>query len=650
MSEGLGGAAADGYSGPPAISGDGRFIVYPTAASNIVPNDTNFAFDVIRRDLLTGDSVCVSLSTTGVPAAGDSHSPAITGDGRYVAFVSGAANLVATDSNSRDDVFVADLVTGTITRIGPQGLEADGDSSAPSISADGGIVAFVSTATNLVSGDTNNSPDVFVWRRSTGAIERVSVSSSEAQARGASFAPAVSGNGDRIAFESVAGNLVGSDRNGARDIFLRDLSDGTTSRVSTGPYGAANRESREPSLSSTGRKVAFSSSATNLVARDTNGRADVFVRDVTSRTTIRVNVAPRGIQANAASGGGVITAAGTTVVFHSNATNLVAFDANRVMDVFSASTGRRRYTRIQGSTAADTALACSRHAFRDPARTVVVANPRVWYEAISAVSLAGAVRGPLLFAGRSSVATATLEELERLGAAEVIIVGGTASVDETVAAAIRTVPGVVTVRRVTGATQYKLAAAVASETISLKGAAYDGTVFVASGSSYVESLAGLPLMAADGRPVVFVRRSTGAYSLPARTRRAVILGGTGSVSSSVEARLRSQLGATRVTRLSGVNRYATAVKTAEWGARYRRLEWDGVSVVSATRPADAACAGVMAAKLGSLVVVVSPTSLPAATRARLVVSASRINQVRVIGPTTSINRATSSAIQKAMGY
>lgn len=650
VSEGIGGVQADGFSGPPAISGNGRFVAWATSASNVVPDDANSAFDVVRRDLLTGETRCVSLSMAGVPASGDSHSPALSEDGRFVVFVSGAPDLVAGDDNGKDDIFIADLQSGTLERISSaSAAAADGDSSAPAIDAAGDTVAFVSDARNLVENDTNASPDVFVWHRSSGAIERASVNSAEVQANGSSHAAAISANGDRVAFESLAGNLVSSDRNGVRDVFVRDLSDGTTVRGSYGVYGAANGESREPSLSKDGRKVAFTSSATNLVRGDTNARADIFVRDLVSRSTVRVNLAPRGIQTNSASGGAVITSAGSAVVFNSSATNLAAFDLNRAMDVFTSSFGRRSYRRLSGPTSSDTAVACSTHAF-SKADVVVVANPGIWHEVMSAASLAGTVRGPLLFAGRSAVSTATLDEIRRLGASEVIVVGSVSSVDDTTSAVIGAVQGVSSVRRIWGGDRYRLASAIASEVVSLKGGAFDGTVFVVSGSNYSESLAGLPLSAARGRPYVLVNRSTGRYVLPPGTRRAVILGGTGSVSSAVQSKLRSQLGTSRVTRIAGTDRYATAVRIAEWGARYQRLEWDGVTIVSSSRPADAACGGVMAGRIGTLTVVTAPTSLPTATRVRLTRSAPVANNVRFIGSTSSISTTTYYSARKAMGY
>ena len=161
----------------------------------------------------------------------------------------------------------------------------------------------MSRASNLVSGDTNGAADVFVVEASTLSVSRVSVRAANTQANLGSYAPSISGNGAFVAFESLATNLVSKDSNDVRDVFVRDLNARVTVRASVSSTGRqGNAESREPSLSGNGSKVAFSSSASNLVAKDTNGRADVFVRSLSSGSTIRISCPPRG-QANASCGG-----------------------------------------------------------------------------------------------------------------------------------------------------------------------------------------------------------------------------------------------------------------------------------------------------------------------------------------------------------
>jgi len=197
-------------------------------------------------------------------------------------------------------------------------------------------VAFISDATNLVSGDVNGSSDAFVRDRLNGTTRRVSVGAGGVEAnRLTGNAPSISADGRFVAFDSSASNLVPGDTNGIQDIFVRDLQAKTTTRVSVGAGGVeANGISISPTLSTDGRFVAFSSDATNLVNADTNGLHDVFVTDRLAGTTRRASVGAGGVQGNSPSFGPSVSTDGAHVEFVSNATNLVAGDTNGEMDVF----------------------------------------------------------------------------------------------------------------------------------------------------------------------------------------------------------------------------------------------------------------------------------------------------------------------------
>ena len=212
----------------------------------------------------------VSVASNGGQADSSSVNPAVSADGRFVAFESDASNLVGGDTNGLNDIFVHDRQTGTTERVSVAtgGTEANGVSYTPAISADGRFVAFYSNATNLVGGDTNGTSDVFVHDRQTGTTERVSVATGGAEANGGSSTAAISADGRFVAFHSDATNLVSGDTNGARDIFVHDRQTGTTERVSVATGGAqANSGSANPAISADGRFVAFYSVATNLVSR-----------------------------------------------------------------------------------------------------------------------------------------------------------------------------------------------------------------------------------------------------------------------------------------------------------------------------------------------------------------------------------------------
>lgn len=297
------GAQGNGDSGyDPIISGDGRFVAFASYASNLVGGDSNGTRDMFVHDRASLTTRRVSVASSGAQGNGNSFDPFISADGLVVSFSSKASNLVAGDSNGKTDIFVHDLVTGLTRRvsIATGGGQANGTSEDAVLSGGGRFVAFSSLATNLVSGDTNSVRDTFVHDRATGTTTRVSVATGGAQENGASgYNPSISIDGGFVAFNSAASNLVNGDTNGDRDVFVHELATRTTTRVSVSSSGAqANGSSSSaPSISEDGRFVTFLSSATNLVSGDTNGDRDVFVRDRDAGTTTRVSVTSDGSQA-----------------------------------------------------------------------------------------------------------------------------------------------------------------------------------------------------------------------------------------------------------------------------------------------------------------------------------------------------------------
>jgi Tol biopolymer transport system component len=321
----------------PSISADGRFVSFSSSASNLASGDTNDDFDVFVHNRTTGATTSVSVGSTGGQGNEGSYAPSISADGRFVAFASDASNLVRGDTNANEDVFVRDRQTGTtrLVSVTSNGLQANDGSSYPSISADGRYVAFRSPASNLVRGDTNRRTDVFVRDRQTRTTSRVSVNSHGHQANYSSFDPAISADGSFVVFVSSASNLVRGDTNGKVDVFVRNRHAGTTTRVNVRSDGhQANRPSSAPSISATGRYVAYRSGGSNLVAGDTNHKADVFLRDRTAGTTKRVSVRSNGDQANGLSFEPSISADGRYIAFHSHASNLIAGDTNGRPDIF----------------------------------------------------------------------------------------------------------------------------------------------------------------------------------------------------------------------------------------------------------------------------------------------------------------------------
>jgi Tol biopolymer transport system component len=276
-----------------SISADGRYVAYHSI------DNLDFQFRIFVEDMLTGIGRQISISTIGGQPDGDSVLPSMSANGRYVAFNSSATNLINSDTNGVEDVFVYDLQTDEVTRVSvnSSGAQANGDSFSPSISVDGRYIAFHSSASNLTSNDTNGVEDVFVHDLQTGETTRVSINSNGVQGNLTSNQAHVFGNGRYVAFRSLATNLILGDTNGVADIFVYDRQTGQTTRVSVGSNSVqANGDSSSSystgfSISEDGKYLAFSSDATNLVNGDTNEYTDIFVHEASNLTSTFADVA-----------------------------------------------------------------------------------------------------------------------------------------------------------------------------------------------------------------------------------------------------------------------------------------------------------------------------------------------------------------------
>jgi Tol biopolymer transport system component len=324
-------------SGGVAISANGCYVVFHSAATTLIRGDTNASTDVFVRDCTTGQVERRSVASDGAQGNGDSYRSAISDNGRFVAFQSYATNLISNDTNQSRDVFVHDRQWHTTTRISVSstGAQAVTDSGDPAISGDGRYIAFSSWAPNLVPQDTNGGPDVFVHDRQTSATWRVSVASGGTQGNGTSHDPAISADGRYVVFQSDASNLVTGDTNGLPDIFLHDLQTSATVLISMGMNGTqTNGDSYSPSISANGRYVGFTSDASNVVPHDHNDVLDAFVYDRETEETLVVSVAFDGSQTGGSSSFPVVSDDGRYAAFVSIASDLVPGDNNGVADVF----------------------------------------------------------------------------------------------------------------------------------------------------------------------------------------------------------------------------------------------------------------------------------------------------------------------------
>jgi Tol biopolymer transport system component len=379
------GAETSGYTYPaPSISADGRFTVFSSDSGQLVAGDGNGTFDVFVHDLQTGTTECVSLDLAGNPA-GFSYSGAISDDGRYVAFLSDSNALVANDTSLVTDVFVRDRQTGTteLVSVDSNGVQFTDPSGQCSISADGRFVAIVIYdpmlpffseiwvrdrqlgTTELVSVDSagvsiyssvspslssdgrfvafgtqSSNGQVWVRDRFFGVTECASLDLDGLPSQAFSYQPSISADGRFVAFVSGDNNMVPGDVNFAYDVFVRDRRLGTTELASVDSSGAqADSHTDFAAISSDGRRVAFLSRATNLVAGDTNGVEDVFIHDRWTGTTEMVSVDTSGNPENAFSQFMAIAPGARFVAFTSRADNLVAGDTNGVEDVFVRDSG-----------------------------------------------------------------------------------------------------------------------------------------------------------------------------------------------------------------------------------------------------------------------------------------------------------------------
>lgn len=665
ISNGWDGSPANGNCVSPSISADGRYVAFASAADNLDPGDTNRSWDVFVRDRTTGELSLVSSSTAGGFGNDDSYAPRISADGRWVVFTSTASNLVGGDIGSHADVFIRDLLLKTTRRVSEAagGTEADGDSGSPSVNSDGSKVAFASKATNLVAGLAAGTDNVFVRDLAPGGlVSAVSVSSAGTAGNLSSYAPSIDAAGTRVAFESLASNLVDADVNDARDVFLRDLSAHTTRLVSVSASGVqGDAESRDPAISPDGKNVLFSSHASRLVPGDPAGVSDVFLADVASGSITRISERPDGGQANGASSGASFAGDASRVLFHSDASDLVAGDTNGTSDIFAfdwvavldpptpvTPTGPRVYDRVAGPDRYTTAIEASRRAFPDGAGVVIIASGGTWPDALGGSALAGSLGGPLLLTKSGALPDSVRQEIGRLSARKAVILGGTTSVSPAVEAALKSMLGAGNVSRLGGPNRYDTAALIGAEVTRLRGARFDGTVLVATGGNYPDALAGSPVAAYAGRPIVLVNPTTKAFSLPAGTRRAVILGGPASVAPVVETRLRSMLGG-NVLRLGGANRYQAAATIAQWGVDDVHLKWDGATIATGEKFPDALSGGVMAARFGSVVLLTTTAALSDPAQAKLAANAASIHTLRVVGGPASVSAGTFAQIKRTVG-
>ncbi|MBV8878419.1 MAG: PD40 domain-containing protein [Planctomycetaceae bacterium] len=339
----------------PAVSADGRFLAFVSLATNLSPVPTNGVKQVYVRDLVLGVTEMVSVNNNGDAGTADSRRPTLSADGSLVAFQSDAPNLVPADFNGKRDVFLRKRNEGKTVRVSEAdgGGDADDESLRPMISGNGQFVVFSSLATNLTSASTGGQ-QIFRRDLTLDITELVSVSTTGGEAGGDSDEPSISFDGSRVAFRSNADDLtLDPHTTGSLEVYVRDLSGATTVRISfalalgTEPDG----DSLTPAISGDGTRVAFVSRATNLVVSDINGPVqDIYVRDVAGGAILLASRHSSGPQGSKGSDRPVLSHDGRFLAFVSDAPNLVDDDINQLSDVFWRDLASGRTIRLSSST------------------------------------------------------------------------------------------------------------------------------------------------------------------------------------------------------------------------------------------------------------------------------------------------------------
>lgn len=609
-----------------AISADGEYVVFASDAA-LVAGDTNGYPDWYRKDLSSGEVVLVSVADDGSLGNNGSYGHAsVSDDGQFVAFESNASNLIGVeaDNNNSSDVFVRDIVNETTVRVSVASIGSEGNSSsyAPSISDDGSLVAFSSDATNLVADDTNSVRDVFVRDLEAGETTRVSVDSEGIEGTSESDSPDISPDGGSVAFIS-GGTLVEADTNGYTDVYVKTLSGGAIARANVASDGAqANGNSEtwdHPSISEGGQFVAFSSYADNLVAEDLNNEVDIFVHDFETNETELVSVTSDGQQSWDYVEGPSISADGRFVAFEDEyydpsdkiapAVNGAVLEMSLVAGDVNVDDDIVLHDRVTGST--------SMVSTNDEK---VLADSPSWVAAID---------------GDGSVVAYS-------SSATNLVADDTNDSSDVFASYVNT--NVTT--PLEGADRYETAIEISQDAFPSA-----STVVIATGENWPDALGGSALAGVSNGPVLLSRKATLPASVITEIERlgatrAYVLGGTGAISSAAYNTLVGIFGAQNVTRLGGIDRYATANLVAAEVVDIQGAEYDGRAfVATGLEFADALSAAPIAAANGWPVYLSGVPDISDATVAAM--QAAGVTDTILLGGKAAMPEGTSITILAA---
>ena len=327
------GVVGTSISDDPAISADGRFAAFSTFSSELKYNSETYQ-SVVVKNLLTGELLRADSNAAGAYNNGGAGHPSLSANGRYVAFESYGSNMIAGDADGYPDVLVKDLVTGAVVKasLTSNGQALNAGAWEPALSADGRFLAFTSTASNVSVDDYTSR--VYLKDLGSGALTLVSSTAKGVPSTASSSDATVSADGRYVGFQGGPDLLANNPEFGVF-LYVKDMHAGLLQMASANATGqAANALSHGLQLSADGRFAVFVSSASNLVEGDTNGDNDVFLKDMLTGAIRRLSLSPDGVQANGASDAARISGDGGTVTFRSDASNLFAGDDNNEGDAF----------------------------------------------------------------------------------------------------------------------------------------------------------------------------------------------------------------------------------------------------------------------------------------------------------------------------
>jgi Tol biopolymer transport system component len=353
LSRALDGDPANGLSGHPSVSDNGRVVAFTSSASDLVVGDDNGLTDIFVRDRRTDQTKRVSVDMSGGSPNAPSSMPQIAAKGRHVVYLSRATDLTSVNTHGKLQAYLydRDARTTTLVSVNAAGEAGNDDTTQVVVNKDGSLVAFVSEATNLVADDTNGVPDVFLHGVSVGGTRLITRAPDGSLANLSSYAVDISNSGKMLAIASSASNLVPDDTNGASDVFMYDRKSGGWDLISRNKHGdAGDGHSYEAVISADGEYVAFTSVASDLTEDEDNFLEDVFLY----RSPVdRIDLVSRGLDGTTAaveSYVGSISRDGRAVTFYSDADDLVEGDTNDDTDVFLFRRARRQAVSLVSTT------------------------------------------------------------------------------------------------------------------------------------------------------------------------------------------------------------------------------------------------------------------------------------------------------------